>query len=228
MKRIFVATRSPEDWRQGLADPEKHWQSGYSAKTLAHCWENAPGLPLEIAKMFSESEIPGFEQVELLVALPEYKVELPGGERPSQNDLFVLAKDGNGQLVAIAVEGKVSEPFGPTISEWGADISEGKTKRLEFLRNQLGLQETIPADIRYQLLHRTVSAVIEAHRFNAKNAVMIVHSFSQENKWLDDYERFVRLFGKSAGVGALVRLGTMQGVTLFTAWVRGNKKYLEC
>ncbi len=228
MRRIFASTRGPEDWRQGLADPEKHWRSGYSAKTLAYCWEDASGFPLEISKLFSESKIHGFEHIELLVALPEYKVELPGGERPSQNDLFVLAKDGNKQLIAIAVEGKVSEPFGPTVGEWSADISEGKAKRLEFLRNQLGLSGATPSDIRYQLLHRTASAVIEACRFNAKSAVMIVHSFSQEDKWFDDYERFVRLFGKSAGIGELIRLGNTQGATLFSAWVKGDKKYLAC
>jgi hypothetical protein len=31
MRRIFIATTGPEDWKGGLADPEKHWKKGYSA-----------------------------------------------------------------------------------------------------------------------------------------------------------------------------------------------------
>ncbi len=41
--------------------------------------------------------------------------------------------------------------------------------------------------VRYQLLHRTASVVIEAKRFHATTAVMIVHSFSPELKWLESW-----------------------------------------
>ncbi|MFA7012304.1 MAG: hypothetical protein WC202_05045, partial [Desulfobacterales bacterium] len=50
--------------------------------------------------------------------LPEHKVPLPGGSRSSQNDIWVLARS-KGQLISIAVEGKVSETFGPTVQECG-------------------------------------------------------------------------------------------------------------
>ncbi|WP_446728200.1 DUF6946 family protein [Peribacillus sp. TH14] len=33
-----------------------------------------------------------FENAELLLGLPEYKVSLPGASRASQNDIFVLQK----------------------------------------------------------------------------------------------------------------------------------------
>lgn len=45
-------------------------------------------------------------------AFPEHQVPLLGGSRPSQTDLFVVAQS-PGELVSIAVEGKVREPFGP-------------------------------------------------------------------------------------------------------------------
>jgi hypothetical protein len=50
---------------------------------------------------------------------------LPGGGHPSQNDILVLAKR-NKDLVAIAVEGKVSESFGETVGDWLKIESEGK------------------------------------------------------------------------------------------------------
>jgi hypothetical protein len=78
-------TCGPESWQELLADPQKHWVSGYSARTLAHCWEDAKGLPPEIAALFGG-------HATLLLAIPEHKVELPGGSRPSQTDLFALVR----------------------------------------------------------------------------------------------------------------------------------------
>ena len=36
--------------------------------------------------------------------------------------------------------------------------------------------------------------MIEAERFNAQNAMMLVHSFSQTNEWFGDYSDFASLF----------------------------------
>jgi hypothetical protein len=63
MKRILVPTTGVEDWRRLLADPEKHWRTGSSAKCLAHCWEDADGFPAEIKRLFSESGIASFREV---------------------------------------------------------------------------------------------------------------------------------------------------------------------
>jgi len=35
MSRVFVSSRGRDDWRRLLADPDKHWADGYSAKSLA-------------------------------------------------------------------------------------------------------------------------------------------------------------------------------------------------
>jgi hypothetical protein len=185
MPGIFIASNGPDDWRGLLADPEKHWRTGYSAKALAYCWEEDDGFPTQVALLFSDSGIPTFQSIELLLAIPEHQVPLPGGGRPSQNDLFALASCRDG-LISIMVEGKVSEPFGPTVEEWLIKASPGKYERLEYLRNQIGLDKEFSPHIRYQLIHRTASAVIEARRFCAKTAVMIVHSFSQEDLWFED------------------------------------------
>jgi len=64
-------------------------------------------------------------EMELLLAIPEYQVKLPGGSRSSQNDLFVLARAFDGGLAAIMVEGKASEPFCETLEIWLKGASTG-------------------------------------------------------------------------------------------------------
>jgi len=184
--------------RQSLpADPEKHWRKGYSASALAYCWQEADGFPDRVTRTFEKSDIDLFQNIEMLLAIPEYKVSLPGGSRSSQNDLFVLAK-GGGQLISITVEGKVLEPFGDTVFKWLENSSPGRKKRLKFLCSELGLEVDRLSNIRYQLLHRTVSAILEAKRFNASHALMLVHSFSSKDEWFEDYALFATLFGIKA------------------------------
>src|SRR5947207_10981453 len=53
MKPIVVPTHGVQDWQERLADPTKHWRTGYSARALAHAWEEATGLPPEIATLLA-------------------------------------------------------------------------------------------------------------------------------------------------------------------------------
>ena len=80
--------------------------------------------------------------------------------------------------------------------------------------------------IRYQLLHRTASALIEAERFGASTAFMLVHSFSQEDEHLEDYQEFVKLFGTSGEVNTVSYAGNKNGIDLYLAWVRGEERFL--
>ena len=222
--RVFVPAESPEDWRRLLAEPDKHWRRGYSAHAIAHCWQEADGFPEEIAAVLSRC--PRFEDLELLIAIPEHQVPLPGGHRPSQNDVWALARGPHG-LVSIAVEGKVSEPFGEPVGKWRENASEGKNVRLRFLCDELGLSYPPPDEIAYQLLHRTVSAIIEARRFLAHDAVMLVHSFSASDAWFEDYERFLSLLGLTARIGEVATVPGREEPALHLAWVRGNLRYTE-
>jgi hypothetical protein len=228
MNHIYVPTSGVDNWRKLLADPEKHWRIGFSARTLAYAWESAAGFPPEIQDLFSRSDQP-FQNVELLLAIPEHQVLMPPfGRHPSQNDLFVLAKDSRNGLMAMMVEGKVSESFDKNLAEWNAEGSLGKHKRLAFLKETLGLCGEIPPTIRYQLLHRTASAVLEAKRFTASNAVMIVHSFSQQDLWFENYQAFLSLFGISgAEIGRLHFLVESAGIRLYSGWVRGDERFLK-
>jgi len=224
MNKILIPAQSPDDWKVFLADPDKHWKTGFSAKALAYCWQSSGGIPAEITKVLKR--VSRLKELDCILAIPEHKVSLPGRGRASQNDVWVLAKSGK-ELVSIAVEGKVSESFGPTVGEWYRDASKGKKIRLEFLCNKLGIKFQPPENIRYQLLHRTVSAILEAERFNSHEAVMVVHSFSKTNEWLDDYQNFLSLFELQAGVGEAMTTQLASGINLTFAWVHGSEEFLE-
>lgn len=181
-------------------------------------WEAASGLPLEISKLLGG-------QTELLLAIPEHKVALPGGNRASQCDVFALAKAFN-ETIAIAVEAKVNEPFGPTVGEWMANASAGKTQRMQFICNLLGLSAPVPDGMRYQLFHRTAAAVLEANRFKTDRAAMIVQSFSQEHRWLEDFQAFVTLFGLRAELDQAVTYELPSGMPLTLGWAVGSEAFL--
>src|SRR5204862_7526848 len=98
MPRILSFTKGPDDWKALLADPEKHWRKGYSARTLAHCWEAVKGFPPEVADAFSRTHEPLLTNLTPLLAIPEFKVPLPGGKRASQSDIFVVARSDAGPV----------------------------------------------------------------------------------------------------------------------------------
>jgi hypothetical protein len=226
MARILTFTTGPGDWQALLADPVKHWRTGYSARTLAYCWEAAEGFPPEVAEALKRTDEAALSDLTPILAVPEFKVPLSGGARPSQNDLFVLARGAQGP-VSIMVEGKVSESFGPTLDEWREDASQGKESRLRFLLSTLGLVDNPADSIRYQLLHRAASAIITGEQFRAVVAVMLVHSFSEQRVGWDDYKSFAAIFGVDAIEGVVQRLGKSSSIPLFGVWVVGNCSFLR-
>jgi hypothetical protein len=77
--RILVPSAGPNSWRQVLAKPDLHWAVGYSARTIAHAWEEADGVPPEVAAILNAA----LGSTELLLAIPEHRTPLPGGTRES-------------------------------------------------------------------------------------------------------------------------------------------------
>jgi hypothetical protein len=224
--RILSFTTGPSDWRTFLADPVKQWRTGYSACTLAHCWEAADGFPPEVSKVLTQTTEPLLANLEPLLAVPEFKVPLPGGSRASQNDVFVLARSSAGP-VCIMVEGKVNECFGPTLDEWRTDASAGKDIRLSFLLRTLSVSAPPSGDIRYQLFHRAASAIITAEQYHAVAAIVLVHSFSEHRIGWQDYEAFVNLFGVRALSDVVQRLPIVSPIPLFVVWVAGDCAFLK-
>ena len=226
MSKIYIPSAGPDSWQQFLADPEKQWRTGYSAKSLAYSWEDADGFPSEIERALLEFGIDEMAGIEPLLVIPEHKVPLPGGRTESQNDAFVLASTGS-ELVSICIEGKVEESFGEPVSKWGPDNSPGKRKRFDYLVGLLGLESEDLSDVYYQLLHRTASAVIEAKRFHAGTAMMLVHSFSQAHKWFPEYRDFAAKLGVDAELNRIHYAGKRSGVDLYLGWVVGDAEYLK-
>ena len=218
MKRIFLPTQGPQDWKQLLADPDLHWVDGRSAKCLAESWEQAaPGFPRSVEDALESSGVPDLQDLEIIAAFPEYEVPLPGGSTASQTDLMVIARGAAG-LVVIAVEGKVDETFGPTVGEKREGASAGQAERLTYLHEVLQLSPPVPDSIRYQLLHRTASALIVAEQYSAVAAVMLVHSFSAERAGFEEFASFSNLMGAEVAIGEIARARVNQ--RLYLGWVR--------
>ncbi len=225
MSKIYIPSSGASSWQQFLADPEKQWKTGYSAKSLAYSWEEADGFPKEIATALADPDVTALNNTTPLLIIPEHKVPLPGGRTESQNDVFVLGSTQSG-LISICIEGKVEESFGEPISKWAPDSSPGKRERFNYLVDLLELEGEGLSDIYYQLLHRTASAVIEAIRFRAGTAAMLVHSFSQEHKWFPEFRDFAGKLGVEAELNKIHSCGERSGVDLYVGWVVGNAEYL--
>jgi hypothetical protein len=220
MSRILVPTLGATDWRRLLADPNKHWVRGRSAYETAVSWERAQrsdrGIPLEIAAAMDEH--PGLVGARLLLALPEHKVKLVGPGKASQNDVWALLRSEDG-LISMAVEGKAGESFASTIGEWLQEASDAKMVRLESLCQILQIDHPPSPTLRYQLFHRTASALIEADRFGATHAVMVVQSFQQDSRSWDDFAAFCQRLGTTPVSGKLFEIRRAMGPGLYVGWV---------
>jgi hypothetical protein len=216
---ILVPATSLDDWKRLLASPDKHWKEGYSAHALATRWQASAGFPPEISALLATNDLTS--GAALLLAIPEHQVPLTGGARASQTDLWALARTTSG-LLSIAVEGKVSESFGPSIGDWEQAASSGKRARWEALCSLLEVNRDCDRDVRYQLFHRTASALIEAKRFYATAAAVVVHSFSATRESFGDFQRFVRLMGGNVTApGQMMSVPAREGIALCFGWAQG-------
>src|SRR5207247_2244461 len=190
-------------------------------------WEAAhPRMPPEVLRTLELSNAPELQSLVVLAAIPEFEVDLPGGETTSHTDVLVLARNETG-LAVIAVEGKVDEEFGPTLSSKRTDASDGQEERLAYLHNALQLPNPLDGAIRYQLLHRSASAVIVAREFHASAAVMLVHSFSPSKRWFDEYVAFGKALGVGLVEGRALRAPHLKKPPLYLGWVSGDQRFRE-
>ena len=226
MKRIYVPTQGPTDWKHLLAKPDRHWKQGFSAMTAAACWDAAAtALPLEVRRTLDEAEVPALKNLRLLTALPEWETPLPGGDRPSFTDVMAITRNELG-LAVIAVEAKINEPFGPTVGEKRARATPGQAHRLAYLESLLDVSNAFAGNVRYQLLHRTASAVLTARQFHAATAILLIHSFSSTAKWRDDFEAFCVAIGADFVSPNVYRVSRFSSPALFLAWCPGDLSFL--
>lgn len=178
---------NPQDARAYLADPIKHWRPAYSAFELATAWLDGGGVPPKVDVLVRAT----FGDYEVVEGFFEKQTKLDDFGRPSQTDLLLLLRVAAG-FVVVGVEGKAKESFGPLVSEW-----QGDRRRLTGLCERLDLDSKKVQHLRYQLLHRTVATLLEAERYGAADAIMLVHSFDPADASLDDYRAFAESLGLS-------------------------------
>lgn len=196
MKRLL----KPDDWKSIVG--EKNWVVRRSAFELAHSWQGAQGFPEAVRSVFRKSEIQILKQITPELGLVEFPVFLDTRKAPSMTDTMVYCRSANDEDVVIAVEGKATESFGPQIAPWlrgdeqnvslSIPVRPTRVKRLAFLSEVLRLEVPHDSTLRYQLLHRTVSAVLEASKTSAAAAVMLVHSFAESQDNWDDFATYLR------------------------------------
>jgi hypothetical protein len=226
LKRIFIPTQTGSDWQRLLAKPQLHWKKGRSAMTAAASWEDANGaLPPEITSLLNASLDDDLSDLKLLAAIPEWEVSLEGGDTASHTDVLAIAQNSRG-LCIIAVEAKVDEDFGPLVKDKQAEASDGQRQRLDYLKSLLGLK-TLDGAIRYQLLHRTVSAILTAREFHAGAAVMMVQSFGTKPSLRQDFDAFCRALDAKILPGSMAVVGSFSQPRLFLGWCNGDARFLD-
>jgi len=219
---ILVPSTGAESWRP-LLQSEGHWRKGGSARSLAHAWSDSAGFPKEVQRALDESDV--LAGTRMLVGIPAHQVQLPGSGAAAHTDLWVLGRSPSA-LVSIAVDGMVSASFGPTVNEWRETTTDEGRARVDGLLQLLRI-DSVPGTTPYQLLHRAASAVLEARRFTAKHAVMLVHSFDEDDAWFDDFGAFASIFNAEPRKYGFARSANHADPTLHLGWVQGEARFLE-
>jgi hypothetical protein len=220
MGHLFVAgdgspLAKPEDVIPFLGRGAKHWRAGYSAYEAAYSWLDARDVPPAVRAVLETD--PTFAGAVLLRACFEKKTRLDGLGRDSQTDVLAVLETRSGRAV-LGVEAKVSESFGPVVAHW-YDGSPGKRKRLEGLLQRLSVEHDAARYLRYQLIHRSVAALIEAEAENARDAAMVVQSFSPVRAGFSDFQAFAAALGAPVEKpGGLSRAVERDGVRLRLGW----------
>ena len=224
MKRGFVPTQTGTDWQRLLAKPKIHWQPKASAMTCAASWESASdSLPPEISTLLDSSGESLLMGQRLLVAIPEWQVPLPGGKTNSSTDVLAICRNDHG-LCILGVEAKVLEDFGPTLAEKRSEASAGQSERMAYLHTLLRVDRFEDA-IRYQLLHRTASALLTAQQFHAAAAMMLVQAFETPDSQRGDFEAFRVAMNGTQVAPMLYKVPSFEVPALYLAWCDGDPSF---
>jgi hypothetical protein len=216
IRRVHLPLKSPEDVIPHLGAPH-HWKDGRSAKLLIDQWWTANDLPASVRSLLDQAE--PWAGAEMLDAFAERCTSLEDGRpSPSQSDMLALLGLRSG-LGVLSIEAKVDEGFDKTVSEWLGDGSKGKRVRLAKLLDLFGMTGSNVDSLRYQLFHRTAAAVLEARRYRAGEAAMIVQSWSIDRHGFGDFAAFSAAIGVGAAVeGILSNPIMVAGISLRLGW----------
>jgi hypothetical protein len=226
----FKELRQADDWRPIVGD--RNWVPLHSAYELAHKWHGG-GFPPAVQASLANVPFEVLRTLTINYCFVEKPVFLDSYAAPSCTDIMVYCSNGANDRVIIGVEGKALEEFGPRIHLWiegNGTSRSGRVRRLKFLNEALGIQIPPHSPLRYQLLHRTVSVLMECALHGAMACVVLVHSFApetaaQQPNW-NDYATFVQLLGvpvpQPDTIQGPVLLGPGLDLQTFFLWISDN------
>jgi quercetin dioxygenase-like cupin family protein len=210
----------PEDVIPLLADPG-HWRKGRSAYEAAFSWFDAGDVPEAIRRVIETD--PAFSNATPSRVVFEQRTKLDNFGKASQTDVLALLKTPAGRVL-LSIEAKFDEPFGPLVDDWD-DRSDGRTGRLTGLLGHLRLTRASVGSLRYQLLHRTVAALLEAQREGIADAALVVQSFNGACAGFGDFRAFVRELGVTLDEpGRLSAPIERSGIRVRFGWAEDNPR----
>lgn len=217
-----------KDSNSNITNPEEvapflkkkdQWKKGRSAYELAHKWMDADGIPDQVLKLLNTKN---FRNSTLIEAYFERETKMPGRGAGSNTDLLAIC-EASGIRFVMGVEGKVDEEFGCLVSKY--KVKPNRQKRFKGIVDVLGGDYNSIGNLRYQLLHRTASAVIEARQFGVSKAIMLVHSFDPHNALFEDFKAFASWLNINySRRGVLSDPVHLLDVDLFLGWVTDKPK----
>jgi len=188
-----------------------------SAARLTTKWREADGFPTEVARLLRSHEATA--SAAMLLAIPEHHVRLAGGARAAQTDLWVLARTPRG-LLSIVVDAGRGDADDGTAREWHTAESHEKTTMA--LRSLLEIDRESELAIGHRLFHRTACALLEARRFFASGAAVIIHSVGATRRTFLEFQGFVALLGgRLSRPGELAAVPPREGIALYFGWAEG-------
>lgn len=232
MKYGVRELKSPGEWKY-VVGPDK-WRRQCSAFELAYKWHPARNFPPAVAHVLQAAGSPTIlRNLTVRYCLVEWPVFLDTDKAPSRTDLMVYARTKDKNAVIVGVEGKAREPFGPRVDAWVRGLSDGqptagvnpkpsRLRRLQFLNGVLGREVSADSKLRYQLLHRTGSVLMESRLQGAVAGLLIVHAFPGADGSWADFEKFTTLLDIKAVRGQLSEPAQFAGkpeVPMYFLWV---------
>ena len=173
----------------------EHWKDYRSAKELARAWcrYGVIRVPDELTMLFCKRvETRGF-RAEQAVAEMEIHFDEFGGPRNADLALWDRPKSKSSKGIAVTVEAKADESFGPTVGQHLAHAPQGGNIPERVARLSQGIfGQDVDATIerlRYQLLYGLAATVALAQEKKAKLALFVIHEFVS---LAIDFDKFVQ------------------------------------
>jgi hypothetical protein len=183
---------------------------------MADSWFVSEDMPATVRRVMATDEY--LRDAEFLDGWLERETDLQDGiQGATQTDLLGLFGVGD-KLGVLGIEAKVTESFGPLISE-KLGGSEDARLRVRQLCDLFRLDPDHAGHLRYQLVHRTAAIILEARRFRSNIGVLIIQSFCPDRTGLSDCAAFFEAIGMSGfHDGGLIGARRFAGVDLWAGW----------